>query len=93
MSGLIRVVASLGVDNLVVHVFYYLIVSDIWSDKRGWPNQRGTIAIPKMCIYPFYQCGYNSNKSSFVFSKETLHRLKVTHGYLFGIGGIVDNYC
>jgi hypothetical protein len=25
----------LDVDNSVVHVFYYLSVSDIWSGKRG----------------------------------------------------------
>jgi hypothetical protein len=28
-------VAYLDVDNSVVHVFYYLSVSDIWSGKRG----------------------------------------------------------
>jgi hypothetical protein len=32
-SGLIRGVASLEDDNLVV--LYYLSASEIWSDKRG----------------------------------------------------------
>jgi len=33
-GGLIRKLASLERDNLVVHVFYNLNASELWLDKR-----------------------------------------------------------
>jgi hypothetical protein len=66
------VVVYLDVDNSVVHVFYYVSVSDIWSGERGGLTRGKTTVLINMCIYPLYQCGYNSYIPGFVFSKQTL---------------------
>ena len=39
---IVKGVACLGEDNVVI--FYYLIASEIWPNKKGWEgsNKRGT---------------------------------------------------